>query len=343
MDENVEISEKELERRRKISIARKKAIKKAFEEKRRKGFRKWLAAKRREIRKRKTKERHEKEKEKRRRERERLKYLKWKKKNHKIGRPKKRGPKKKYYKKKKKVVQRPKVVIPKKIEPQYRLLSYRNGKQNADLGYYNTVTEVYAELGRLMKISESVIFPATIDVHPETMCTAMDEYVILMRGKGDNPSFRNEFGKLVEVQLESDKWHIIDKVRYYKEETFWVFGYHKYSDRKTCTWIYENLLMENIESIYDHKRILTYKNKLIFKDDSNKITLILCKHSSDAIKLYNFLQQQSKKDKIKNLLFIGDFSACGPKKRELEEELMVLTGWPRKRLQMSTTSYFRKK
>ena len=65
---------------------------------------------------------------------------------------------------------------------------------------------------------------------------------------------RNEYGKLVEQNLNIDGWVVIDKYRYNIEETFWVWGYKNKNDRKTFLWIYENIILSNIISSYDFKR-----------------------------------------------------------------------------------------
>ena len=89
MEEKV-ISEKERQRRLNLALR--------FEEKRRKGFEKYIKRKRREIAKRKALEAKKKEAEKLKK-----KALKEKeKKKKKVGRPKKRGPRPNYYKRRKK-------------------------------------------------------------------------------------------------------------------------------------------------------------------------------------------------------------------------------------------------
>ena len=151
---------------------------------------------------------------------------------------------------------------------------------------------------------------------------------------------RNEYGKLVEQRTNIDGWIVLDKFRYQIEETFWVYGYDNRSDRKTFTWIYDNLLKNNIEYIYDYKRILIYKNKIVIKHDDGYIDLIFCKSPSDAISFYNQLESWVKRDKIKQVLFIGDYSSISPKRKQLENEIMELTGWPRAKVQMKGTTKY---
>ena len=93
MVDDSNISEKERQRRLKISLSMKEYIKK----KREKGYRAWLRRLRTQIKKRKAKEAKQKEREKLKKQKEREK----KRHKKKIGRPKKRGPKRKYWRKKK--------------------------------------------------------------------------------------------------------------------------------------------------------------------------------------------------------------------------------------------------
>ena len=62
----------------------------------------------------------------------------------------------------------------------------------------------------------------------------------------------------------------------------------------------------------------------------------------DAIKFYNLLEKYIRKEKIKQVFFIGDFSVISKQRKKLEDEIMELTGWNRKRVQMKNTSYYTK-
>jgi hypothetical protein len=49
-----------------------------------------------------------------------------------------------------------------------------------------------------------------------------------------------------------------------------------------------------------------------------------------------------KKDKIKQILFIGDYSEKSEQRRNIEDKIMEVTGWSRKKVNMNGTSYFLK-
>ena len=174
----------------------------------------------------------------------------------------------------------------------------------------------------------------------DKLVNSIDEYILIEKKPNkDNSILRNEYGKLVEHKVNKDGWIVIDKHRYKREELFWVYGYDNKSDRKTFTWIYDNIVLSNIDMAFHFKRILIYKNKLIIKDDSDSIEMVICKNESDAIRFYNKVEEWIERDKIKQILFIGNFSKISDRRKKLEEEIIELTGWSKKKVQMKGTKY----
>ena len=107
-------------------------------------------------------------------------------------------------------------------------------------------------------------------------------------------------------------------------------------------WIYNNLVISGLYDNLDFKRIFLYKNKIIIKNDANEIELVLCKDESDAVRFYNKTEEWIKRDKIKQVLFMGDYSSISDRRRKLEDELIALTGWTKKKVQMKNNTYYRK-
>lgn len=324
MEKNENISEKERERRRKISEARKKAI----EEKRRKGYRAFVAKRRREKKKAETIKRREEEKKKkkleRQKERERKKNLK------KHGRKKLRGRKKIRYRK---VKEKKTNALP---EVKFKIISCRNGIQNKFIGGYRTSSEAYEEFKKLRKLDENVVFPA---MYTGTRYTknVIDEYVLIEKTEREHAGLRNEYGKIVEQKVNVEGWKVVDKFRYKKEETFWVWGYDNKKERKEFTWIYENVVLNGITDM-DFKRVMIYKNKLLIKDDNGYLDLIICKNESDCARFYNKLEEVVRKDKVRQVIFVGDACSTLKKKRAIEAEIMEFTGWNEKKTKMNSTT-----
>ena len=311
----------------------------AFERRRRKGYEAYLKRKHKEMAEREREEKKRKEKERKKKEKERLKRLKEKKKRP-VGRPKKRGPKKK---RKKKIEKIPQKVGPKFQKPySYKIISCRNGVQNKFIGRYRDIKEAYDVFNALKTQDNNVIFPSNITgIHQ--IENSIDEYILIEKNEDKTSTLlRNEYGKFVEQTTNKNGWIIIDKFRYKREEEFWVYGYNSKNDRKTFLWIYNNLVMSDLYDNLDFKRIFLYKNKIVIKNDANEIDLVLCKDESDAVRFYNKTEEWIKRDKIKQVLFMGDYSSISDRRRKLEDELIALTGWTKKKVQMKNNTYYRK-
>ena len=311
----------------------------AFERRRRKGYEAYLKRKHKEMAEREREEKKRKEKERKKKEKERLKRLKEKKKRP-VGRPKKRGPKKK---RKKKIEKIPQKVGPKFQKPySYKIISCRNGVQNKFIGRYRDIKEAYAVFNALKLQDNNVIFPSNITgIHQ--IENSVDEYILIEKNEDKTSTLlRNEYGKFVEQTTNKNGWIIIDKFRYKREEEFWVYGYNSKNDRKTFLWIYNNLVTSDLYDNLDFKRIFLYKNKIVIKNDANEIELVLCKDESDAVRFYNKTEEWIKRDKIKQVLFMGDYSSISDRRRKLEDELIALTGWTKKKVQMKNNTYYRK-
>ena len=255
-------------------------------------------------------------------------------KRRKPGRPKKRGRKRKYYvKKKRKVTKTP-------LPPyRYKIVICRNGKQIQYVDRFRTTDDAYARMNELVKESEKVIIPSRM-IHRNEVKDVVYEYLILERNFGDkeNAMLRNEFGKLVEHKTTSKDWVIFDKAKFNVEETFWVWGYNNKTDRKDFSWIYNNLLVPLVETKYDAVRVMLYKNKVVIKNDRDELEMVICKCVDDAVRVYNKMEEFVKRDKIKQIFFMGSYSNRGERKTNLENEIMELTGWDKSKVQMSSTS-----
>lgn len=253
-----------------------------------------------------------------------------------VGRPRKRGPKKKRIRKKKILKKRGKKSLP---PISYKIISCKNGKQNKLIGKYRDIDAAYLAFNALKDENSNIIFPMSY-TGSKTLKNSIDEYILIEKSNKESTILRNEYGKLIEHYTNKKGWAIIDKFRYKKEETFWIWGLNKKSERKTCSWIYNNMILGNLSSI-SVNFILTYKNKLLIRYDNGELGLVICKTISDCIMLYNILESKSKKDRIKHFIFIGDFSKLGKSRIKVESEIMELTGWTKKKVQMQHTTYYK--
>ena len=257
-------------------------------------------------------------------------------KKRKVGRPKKRGPKKKRKSRAKKIDRR--TLIGESKQYNFKIVSCHNGRQDKYIGIYRTEEDAYSELHRLMEASNNVVFPQQ-NTSLKTIINSEYTYLLLERNRyGDkkNAKLKNRIGKLVEQSTNSKQWVIVDKEFYNIEETFWIFGKHPKDDRKSYKYVL-SMLTSGLDSKYDFKRVILYKNKVIFKDDESSYDIVFCKNINDSIRLYNKLREDTISLKLKNAYFMGSYNEISEKRRNLEKELMEYTGWTKRKIQKSTT------
>lgn len=254
-------------------------------------------------------------------------------KKRRVGRPKKRGPKKKRIRRK--VVK----VVKERPVFDFKIVGTLNNKQDSYIGQYQNYVAAYAKLNELEKENEQVVFPRKF-LNSGIITNIKEEYLLLEKNRlGDkiDSAARNEYGKWVKQTISnSDRWVIRDKIVRKVEETFWVYGFDPKMDRKTFMWIYDNLIVGAIENSYDVIRILVYKNKLIIKYDNRPMILVMCKNKSDSIRMYNLISEKVRKQKTKQIICIGAYNVVSDARREIEEDIMALTGWNKMKIQRST-------
>lgn len=249
-------------------------------------------------------------------------------KKNKIGRPKKRGPKKQRIRRKVVKIYKPKPVF------DFKIVSCLNGKQNGHVGQYHDYTEAIAKFHELEKQNSEIVFPRRY-INGAEMVTSKDEYLMLEKNRfGDKKDgvVRNEYGKYIVTKIiNNEKWIVREKMKRLVEETFWVYGYDPKTDRKTFAWIFDNIILSPSSNKYNVIRVLVYKNKLIVRYDDKDLNMILCKNRSDAIRMYNLISDKT--DKNKQIFCLGSYDIISEKRRDLEAEIMELTGWPKTKIQ----------
>lgn len=136
--------------------------------------------------------------------------------------------------------------------------------------------------------------------------------------------FRDEDGKFIECVIKDDtSYKIIAKDKWYVEETFNVYGYHPYKNRKTYDFIKNEMLLKDNE--YDNiKRVFHFNHRLIIQNDTD-IDIVTCKTPKEAERLHNALEKDLSGKT--NIFFTGKL------KRNLSSwilnEIEKKTGWSR--------------
>ena len=206
--------------------------------------------------------------------------------------------------------------------------------KNGYLGQYKTVEEAKQRVDELREAEKNVIFERQTKTYFDGTMKEVYEYVIFKNVLKDEPKstyLKNEFGKYVEhtVSYHGKNYEMVDKFPAKVEDTVWVFGYDPRNDRKTFSWVFDNVLNTGFSSSVDLKRIYLYHNKIVFRNDENKIDIVICKTASDAVRFYNTLREYCKKGPY---LFMGAVTTKNALCGSLEELLLEKTGWHIKKL-----------
>lgn len=218
----------------------------------------------------------------------------------------------------------------------YSIILTNHDKQLKTIKSEKTETKVYKTLNKLLKENkEKVIFPVRYNNHKHVMIPSQYELAII-KCKQDNDKHvtevRDNSGKFVKYQTSDEDWIVIDRVPYEIEETFFVYGYHPRLQRKDFKWIYDNLISINPSSF---KTIVLYLNKIII-EANGKIDLVICKNKDDGIRMYNMLEEWSRKNKLKYNIFLGDMGNSDYK-NEWINKIQKLTNWSRLKIRRPST------
>ena len=318
--------------RQKLSEFQKKRMKKRREQ----GLKRYWRRKKKEREEREAREKKEKEKKKKleAKAREKAKNRK------KPGRKKKTGPKINWYKRRKAKEEKLKRSLNKPVKPpiSFKIMICRNGRRVRTIGEYRTSADAYDAFKKQKEISNEVIFPRALKIY-DNLEESIDECIMIQKTDSGPTMIRNEYGKLIEHKTDLDGWEVIDKFRMNVEETFWVWGHDNRKDRKTFEWIYDELIIGDGFGPYEFKRVFVYKNNVLVRFDDGSLSMIICKSDYDSTRLYNALQDKVNKDKVKQVIFVGDRSLRSEETEKLEREIMDMTGWTLKRTRMRSTTY----
>lgn len=148
-------------------------------------------------------------------------------------------------------------------------------------------------------------------------------------------SLRNKDGKFVDNIITDWENHVIlDKADWFVEEKFGIYGYHPYKQKKTYSFILNDLLLSNEDCGDEMRRVMVFKNKVIIQylEDFDFIT---CYDNEQAKVLYDKLQDDINKMKKKYIVFMGETVTDSASKwlDKFEEK----TGWKRNSLMHKST------
>ena len=206
----------------------------------------------------------------------------------------------------------------------YQIILTSNGKEIKHI--YNCASEmlVNAKFKALIEENKSVRFPVRF-INIGKLVPAQYELFIIKRNDNDSDvtKLKDENGKIINFKTDSEHWVIYDRENYEKEETFWVYGYHPVFQRKTFQWIFDEKVKTAVKN--NIKQILVFQNKLLI-NTTYELDMVMCKNKSDCIRLYNELEREATKNKVKYAVFSGDAYHSSNKKTWFNK-IKNLTGW----------------
>lgn len=216
----------------------------------------------------------------------------------------------------------------------YRVIIVKNRKLVKSKGFFRWKSSAFKRYNESIEQNQNeVSFPVRVcEAKPKGKTSERSvniEYEILVLekvkdGEDNITHFRNKDGKIVEFYIKNDSsWRIIAKHEWLLEETFNVYGYHPYRDRKTFDFILNEIVLKDVNST-DVKRIFYHNHRVVVQVDDD-FDFITCKTTREAEHLHNALMDKTKD--YPNIVYTGKLS------RALStwflNELEKKTGWTR--------------
>ena len=220
----------------------------------------------------------------------------------------------------------------------YRVVLVKN-KKAVKILFRNAHQErAYDRYNKL--ISDNVVyFPKRFN-NAKTIATPVVYELLLIKKRTEadkDRMVRNDIGQMVEEKSTSKNWVILERKPYNIEETLYVFGHDPIHDRFDFKRILKEILMKNIRLKGMVKEVVIVNNKIIIQSDWDDFNLILCKCTSDAIRLHDTLKKAVSKSAMKNILFLG--RVWEHRIGDMYQLIMEHTGWSRVKVGRVTTKH----
>ena len=212
----------------------------------------------------------------------------------------------------------------------YKIIITKDGKKKKVL-YEGSSEDTAKEKYFNTKDKNIVLFPKKNNAYKKVKPVHYEIMFLKEKEDSDSPFYvRDELGRNKPVDIKSDKWSLIHKDDFLYEEKFTVYGYDERLETKDI--IKKILLRRNkkdkIKQInYVINKVLIYQN--------GDFDVIVCKNSSDAIRLYKTLREFCETNKVNNIMFTG---LVGKRNRtKLYKRIVEKTGWTMNKTYRSST------
>lgn len=221
----------------------------------------------------------------------------------------------------------------------FQIIITHNNKQVEYIGTFNSESKAMKKFNEMIAENKNVMFPVYY-VSAKYIEKARYEIIVIKKKLDKNiPSItklKNEYGEYVDHNTNNENWIVYDKAPYFKEETFWVYGYHPLVQRKTFNFIFNEILTPLCSNKKNGTTLIVYNNKLII-DSLEKTELIICKNKSDCIRLYNLIEETAIKKHFRYLNYGGNWSYSKIGKKNCITKIQKLTNWNEAKIKRTST------
>jgi hypothetical protein len=215
----------------------------------------------------------------------------------------------------------------------FRVILLKNNEYKKTLYRSRTKKSSFIRFRELKEENNSVLFPRMNINHNEIKSVKYRICVIKITEDGDKfRILRDSYGKTYQEEPLGD-WTILDDADYKVEETFWLFGRDPKTDRITIHDIVKPL-MSGAYRKQSTKQVIVVYNKLIIHSEE-QFDMVICKCMEDAQRLHHTLNKVVKKNKIKNIIFMG--TATDATMGRMYDLIKEKTGWPMRKIWRTTT------
>lgn len=224
------------------------------------------------------------------------------------------------------------------MKAQYKIILLKDNKQNQFIGSYTTEKKAYTKFYQLLKENKKIKFPMRFTNLNHKITETKFELIIVKRRNKDEKKvtlLRNSYGEFIEHETNDDEWIVYEKSPYEIEETFWVYGYNPHLQRKNFDFIFHNIIKPKASKKTSFLTIYVYLNKVLI-DACETLDFVICKNRSDAIRLYNAIEETCHQHKLKYVFFNGNCITTKQRK-EAENKLQNLTHWNLLKIRRNST------
>lgn len=215
----------------------------------------------------------------------------------------------------------------------YRVILIANGEYKKTLHKCRTRETAFINYHLLIDENKKIKFPKKF-INTNKIKPVKYKICVIKPTEPDDVFriIRDDFGRTYTEKPIGD-WTILASENYNVEETFWIYGYDSKNQRPNIDVVVKKLLSGAYKK-NNVKQVIVVHNKLLIYNEDN-FDMIICKCKEDAQRLHHTLAKICKKQKIKNLLFMG--TATPATVSRLYDLIKEKTGWPIEKIRRTST------